>query len=523
MTDNYHRRSLIALPDDIILQVFHHLEAPDVLPLSLVSCRFHRLSNLFVVWRHVFLNLLHRTRYIDLLAIDQKPLQSVRTDELKRSVLLAALAENNWLQKRPKARAASQSIELRSAISPDVSLDKNAYITKFTSKHLLIPLEGGKMVGWNLKDNTSVGSFDIGPDCMVLDLALEKPTRTLLGAVARVAPVRLDDSFGMHVRIGILRIAVPEDNLPQDLIFERTKEVTLLLPFTSEVHLLDVSRRMFCVAFGSHESNVMAILVMFDWDTEEAGIINTGIPYDHGRSLIGVHLSPEGDSIVLVSENEGSEIRRWYRLGDMTPSSEIWNVLAYESGPVAHPAREEVFKWEAEPSVLLKTEGTNAFMFWTIDQLPEPPYPEIPTRVSTIVLYLATPAEPEGPNPSEKTWRVAQYYSDKNGPCSPSRSILTLRNPALDPVENHTPIVCVSFNHVGWVEEVNEDGAVVRKMKLVTFPDPGTIHEGDLADTASTLDIPSDILKSAYHVLLDATQGLILVATVEQTLHIYRY
>ena len=93
----------------------------------------------------------------------------------------------------------------------------------------------------------------------------------------------------MHARIGVIRIGVPSENDSQDLTFEREKEVTLLLPFASEVHLLDASRRMFCVAYGTHESHDMAILVMFDWNTEAAAIINTGIQYvrfDHFAAVI---------------------------------------------------------------------------------------------------------------------------------------------------------------------------------------------------------------------------------------------
>lgn len=247
---------------------------------------------------------------------------------------------------------------------------------------------------------------------------------------------------------------------------------------------------------------------------------------DYGRSLIGTRLSEKGDFLIVASEHEGSEVRRWYRLADLHPSASNWNSLEYEPDTVTTPAKQEVFKWKNELPVLAKEEGTHAYLFWAIDQLPEPPYPEVPARISTIVLYITVPLSVLDPTPDDKTWRVAQYYSDKNGPCAPARNFLTLRNPALSPNdadEHGIPIICMSFNHFGWVEEADSGSAKTRSLKLVTFPDPGTTYEGDLVYCARTLDVPLEVLNEAYHMLIDPTQGLVIVATVDQVLHVYRY
>jgi hypothetical protein len=89
----------------------------------------------------------------------------------------------------------------------------------------------------------------------------------------------MEGSFGMHIRLSALRITVPEPEESQVIKFEPLKKLTLLLPFSSEVHILDASRRMICAAFYIRDSNSMGIMVVFDWNTEEAGMFDTGIPY----------------------------------------------------------------------------------------------------------------------------------------------------------------------------------------------------------------------------------------------------
>lgn len=84
----------------------------------------------------------------------------------------------------------------------------------------------------------------------------------------------------MHIRLAPLRIDVPAPEDEEQLLnFEPMKKITLLLPFSSEVHILDASRRMLCAGFSIQESLHMGILIIFDWETEEAAMFDTGIPY----------------------------------------------------------------------------------------------------------------------------------------------------------------------------------------------------------------------------------------------------
>lgn len=90
---------------------------------------------------------------------------------------------------------------------------------------------------------------------------------------------RHGDSFGMHVRLSVLYVGIPDPESSEDLHFVKKSPITLLVPFQSELHLLDVSRRMLCFAFNCLDTQTMSIFIMFDWDTEEAAIFDTGLPY----------------------------------------------------------------------------------------------------------------------------------------------------------------------------------------------------------------------------------------------------
>lgn len=125
-----------------------------------------------------------------MLSIDKKPPKDVDAHELKRSVLLASSAEKNWSSETPKARGPSRIIDFTKVLGTNVSLEQGAYITKFTSKHMLLPMADGGILGWNLKENTPAGTHKMDPDCIIVDLALEKVTHELIALIGKVVPVR---------------------------------------------------------------------------------------------------------------------------------------------------------------------------------------------------------------------------------------------------------------------------------------------------------------------------------------------
>lgn len=533
--------SLESVPSDILLQIFSYLDADDVVVMSQLSHFLHEFANTYIIWHNVLLSLLHRARYIDLLSLDKKPLRSADVLELKKSVIKASHADKNWLSSHPKALGPPRIIKLQENDTVhDISLDQVAYITKFTSRHLMIPLNNGGILGWDLEKNNSAGKHIMNNNAVLMDIALDKETNSFIALLGVVAPVRRDGSFGIHIRMTVLRISIPLNETEGPLCFTELAKLTVLVPFTSEVHLLDASRKMLCVVYKNEESETLRILLIHNWETEECSLIDTNVPYVYGRSLIGLHLSDDGENLILVSEEKGREIRRFLHIKGLKSFTELWNVLDNSSRAVVPPTTGRIFDWKNEIQDLQDDELFRPYLFWQLDQIPSPPSKSIPGRVSTMVLYVSSndnemeEREEDGfviLDLPKRTWSIAQYYSDQDGPCSSSRNFATIRDPALntEPIEvgdQLVPMMCLSFNHFGWIQEVVDELDKHKKsrvLKLLTFPDPGCTYIGDLADTAKTLDIPSDVLDDANHILIDATQGLIMVATNSKTLQAYYY
>lgn len=235
---------------------------------------------------------------------------------------------------------------------------------------------------------------------------------------------------------------------------------------------------------------------------------------------------------MLDSELNGHSIRWYYDLTSpsLTRTFKDWNAVDFQPESILEPIKTSTHQWQIEPRVLSDAYTTNPYLFWELNQLPAPPF-GIPTRVSTVIMYVTVPARVVDPRPEEKLWRIAQHYTDSNGPCAHSRTIATLHKPVLGPIdtdEHGMPLVCLSFNQFGWVttEEVSDGFGGMRNkrvLKLMTFPDPGETFDGDLSSQARSLDVPSEVLDMAYHILLDSTQGLVIIATLENTLFVYHY
>lgn len=124
---------------------------------------------------------------MDLLALDKKPLSEYSTKELRYSISKAASAEENWSKNRPKYLASSYAINLR---DHDISLDQVSFITKFSSRHLLIPISSGNLIGWDMKEQRPSGSIELPDDTLLIDLSLDASSRSLVCLVGNVVPVR---------------------------------------------------------------------------------------------------------------------------------------------------------------------------------------------------------------------------------------------------------------------------------------------------------------------------------------------
>ena len=276
----------------------------------------------------------------------------------------------------------------------------------------------------------------------------------------------------------------------------------------------------------------------------------------YGRTVIGVNISSDGRSLVLHSDENGTEVRRYYSIESLRERASVWHPsLSLTSAcPTILPDRVASSHWCLEPASFYNGD----FVPHTVWVLPQwwPTYNGLPVRTSTIILYLSVTES------GDKTWRAAQHYSKASGaegegqagPCSNSRCVIDICNPVLIPLGQYgLPILAQSFNHIGWIEErdikVNSlknigrrairhiSGKSVKKrtLKLVTFPDPGTgpsscacsNTDADKRPTpfakAVTLDVPEKVLNDAYHMFLDPAAGTITIATVSNALHVFRY
>jgi hypothetical protein len=146
------------------------------------------MANSYFVWHNIHLDLLGRARYIDLQAIDQKPIEEADVPSLRRSILAMNSAEKNWQSDCPRTTGPPLVVRFDSKPAT-VALDQAGYITKFTSKHLLVPMADGTLLGWNMKSGEPAGEHQMEQDSVLIDLAQVTNSRSLMGLIGRVGVV----------------------------------------------------------------------------------------------------------------------------------------------------------------------------------------------------------------------------------------------------------------------------------------------------------------------------------------------
>lgn len=100
---------------------------------------------------------------------------SLSAAQLRISVILATAAEHCWLRQAPHSIGAPRIVPLA-----NVDLDHASYVMKFTSRrHLVLPTKGGRLVGWDMHARKEAGSYDMGPDSVLINVQGEYATRSL--------------------------------------------------------------------------------------------------------------------------------------------------------------------------------------------------------------------------------------------------------------------------------------------------------------------------------------------------------
>lgn len=184
--------------------------------------------------------------------------------------------------------------------------------------------------------------------------------------------------------------------------------------------------------------------------------------------------------------------------------------------PSSPPARtaETTFRWHDQPAFHahesdLLPMGSYFFRQWW------PTYKGVPVRSSTALVYNC---------PGTATWRLAQHFSSAAGPCAPARFVAAMTDPVLVPHDADgfiQPLLDVDFSHAVWIEWV-DDGT--KRMQLATFPDPeAEAAPGSAEHSVKTLDVPGEVLEAALHLVIDQSQGSILISTFSGAFHMYQY
>ncbi|THH08463.1 hypothetical protein EW145_g2700 [Phellinidium pouzarii] len=501
--------------------------------------------------------------------------------QLRHSVLVTTAAEVSWKKDKPACVAKAHVVRL-----DNVVLDHASYVMKFTSRnHLVLPTKDGELIGWDTRTSSRAGNYTMGADSVLINVQGEYSTRSLYWITGRMS---IDPENENNLHLKVLRIQFPEPSSSHPITFEDLGDLMTPWSLAAELHFLDASQNMICAVFECSETGTTGLHVILDWKKGLSYICDTGIPYEYGRAVVGLHLSDDKKSIILHTEHLGTEIRRAYSLAFLRSRASVWN--RSRSGlvlPVLQPAAETSFLWEHDRAAFSDRTMT-PHTVWVLPQW-WPTYPGVPRRTSTIILFVAIVDSGSGSGP-RRVWRAAQHYSNAvergadggaennddwkgkgraeelgGAPCSPIRSVIDIMSPVLISLGNGLPILAQSFNHLGWIEERDEDEEVHtharfgqfalkrlhskswilkrrrsrwrRSLKLVTFPDPGVsprAHDCTVGEAGAcycecttlkpvTLDVPESVLEQTYHMFLDPAAGTITLATEDNELHVYQY
>lgn len=439
-------KSLGELPSEVLLEIFFHLECMDVISLSQVSHLFHEISKSITVWQSLAFNLMCRSRRISL--HNYLTINSLTASQLRQSVLITTFAERSWLDPRNVASAKVKS----STWPTNVDLEQGSYVMKFTSDHhLVLPtvdIEGG-LIGWNTLTNTQAGSYAMDAGEILINVQPVYASRSLYWITGKAL---LDNENDQGLSLRIIRVQFPEPTSLEAVVsFEVLGELKTTWTLANELHFIDASRRMICAVFENIETGCMSLHVILDWKSGLSYVFDTGIPYDYGRSVIGLHLSDDGRAIILHSERFGVESRRSYLLEPMYASATVWSLDRYtqffnpifdlgmemsfvtpNSSAPAHqslnnsgslipyiPAHiESKFTWTHDRAIF-RNQSMTPHTVWALPQW-WPTYEGVPKRSCTIILH-------HGLSPSEdgqikRVFKATQHYSE----CTPTGDGITV-------------------------------------------------------------------------------------------------
>lgn len=271
----------------------------------------------------------------------------------------------------------------------------------------------------------------------------------------------------------------------------------------------------------------------------------------------------------------------------LTLSNELSSTIDFPSCLLPDP--------EAGPDV----PAPELYQYWNLSQW-WPKCEGVPVRFSRVFFYFTNTLETPWTDDLPK-WHVVQHYTTEDRPCvsdtndvpgndvdiggdsRPNSFYFTMKDPVLIPFDEHGfPLMGVSFNHIGWVDQVSDHqagtssesasaGAPIslpgpstrsqsrlsrilstarrhtrsssssapvtdesepeqvpkkrRVFRLVAFPPPGALASEHAREARGErmLDIPEEILDEALHVFLEPALGAVLILTSRNEMHRFDY
>ena len=125
-------------------------------PSNQVSSLLNEVSKEQALWKNIAYRILCRSK--PLLIRDHDDLDQLSTQDLRRCILLTAALERNWSRSKPKTICKPQVTKLDCDF-----LECLCYVVNFAPKHLLMPMNNGNLMGWDIERNEMVGSYQLDP------------------------------------------------------------------------------------------------------------------------------------------------------------------------------------------------------------------------------------------------------------------------------------------------------------------------------------------------------------------------
>lgn len=234
-----------------------------------------------------------------------------------------------------------------------------------------------------------------------------------------------------------------------------------------------------------------------------------------------LHFSADNERLIIEAHIAGISIQKSFSMSELQQDLQR---LPFEFIREIRPATTvECSTLEFPRIEQLISDRTTSLLHWTLQPPSRTHVDTLGTHISLYRTHL---------DRMRVSWKVAQHYvygigSQHHRP--KLSSMVSFRNPALAysrSLDQWHPIMDVCYNYVIWVEQVLTTRAMLgnrvgRVAMLAAFPGP---QEDSTECTIKPLtDIPSVVLENAVGIFLWPSRGSIMIITIDDVAHTFRY